>query len=187
MLQTLLFFHILAVIGLFSGLSIELLALVRLSRAATLGEVRAATLNVPVIGPLMGLSVLLLLAMGISMIYVGRFGWTAGWVNVVFAVTIVLAIVGPAINGRRIDALHALAAQAGEGAVTPALDAARRDKVLHYTSFMSFFELIAALYIMVTKPDVLPAALVVVAAAVLAALPPAMLLRRADRAITAES
>jgi hypothetical protein len=186
-LATLLFFHILAAIGLFTGAAIEILALVRLKRAATLKDVRAALLNAPVIGPCMGLSVLLLLAMGIGMIYAGHFGWSAGWINVVFGLTIVLAIIGPAINGRRIDALHARAAQAGDGALTPEIDAARRDRVLHYTTFMSLFELIAALYIMVAKPDAGPAATVVIAAAVLAALPAALLLRPSAAAITAET
>ena len=186
MLQTLLFFHILAVIGLFTGVIIELLALVRLARAATLSDVRAATLNLPVIGPIMGISTLLLLAMGISMIYVGHFGWAAGWINVVFALTIVLAILGPAISGRKADALHALAAQAGEGAVTPAIDAARRDPVFVYMCFMSLFELVAALYVMVAKPDVLPAIAAAVIAAILAALPATLLLRRAKPALTAQ-
>jgi predicted integral membrane protein DUF2269 len=187
MLQTLLFFHILAVIGLFTGIVIEVLALVRLQGAATLSDVRAAVLNLPVVGPIMGLSVLLLLAMGISMIYAGGFGWTAPWINVVFAITIVLAILGPAVSGRKADALHALAANAGDGPVTPAVDAARRDRVLNYMAFMSLFELVAALYVMVAKPDVLPAVAAVVVAAIAAAFPAALLLRRSDPAITAQA
>lgn len=187
MLQTLLFFHILAVIGLFTGIALEVLALIRLHRASTLSDVRAALLNVPVIGPIMGLSTLLLLAMGISMIYAGGFGWTAAWINVVFALTIVLAIAGPAINGRRTDALHALAAQAGDGEVTAAVDAARRDRVLNYVAFMSLFELVAALYIMVAKPEIVHALSVVIVMAIAAAYPAAMFLRRSSGAITPEA
>lgn len=177
MLQTLLFFHILAVIGLFSGMVIEGIALIRVHRASTLADVRAALLNVPLVGPLMGLSTLLLLAMGIAMIYVGGFAWSTGWINAVFGLTIVLAIVGPLINGRRSDALHALALEGGDGPVTAAVDAARRDRLFNYSVFMSFFELLAALYIMVSKPEIMPAVMVIVAAAVLAALPAALVLR----------
>jgi hypothetical protein len=177
MLQTLLFFHLLAVIGLFSGIALEIFALIRLQRAATLAQARAALLNIPAVGPIMGISVLILLAMGISMIYAGGFGWS-GWVDVVFVITIVLAILGPSVNGRKAEALHALAAQAGDGPITPAVDAARRDGVLYYLAFLALFELIAALYIMVAKPDPLPAIVLAVAAAVLAALPAGLVLRR---------
>lgn len=178
MLQTLLFFHVLAAAGLFVGLSLEIAALVRVHRAETLADARAALLNMPVVGPIMGLSVLVLFAMGISMIYVGGFGWTAGWINVVFALTIVLAILGPAVSGRRGDALHALAASAGDGPITPEVDAGRRDRVFNYMVFLSLFEVIAALYIMITKPELAPAITVAVAAAVVAGVPTALLLRR---------
>jgi uncharacterized membrane protein len=181
-LQTLLFFHLLAVVGLFAGMAVEVFAIVRLQRAATNADVRAALLNVPAAGPIMGLSTLLLLAMGISMIYVGGFGWGAGWINVVFGLTIVLAILGPAVTGRRAEALHALAAQAGEGPVAPAIDAGRRDRVLAYMVFLGIFELIAALYIMVAKPDLTPATVFAVAAAVVAGLPATLLIRRAQTA-----
>lgn len=181
-LQTLLFFHLLAVVGLFAGMAMEVFAIVRLQSAATNADVRAALLNVPAAGPLMGLSTLLLLAMGISMIYVGGFGWSAGWINVVFALTIVLAILGPAVTGRRADALHALAAQAGDGPIAAAIEAGRRDRVLPYMVFLGIFELVAALYIMVAKPDLTPAIAIAVAAAVVAGVPSALVTRRARTA-----
>lgn len=187
MLQTLLFFHILAVIGLFAGMAIELLAVMRLHRAASLEQVRAAVLNVPVVGPIMGLSTLLLLAMGISMIYAGQFAWSAGWINVVFALTVVLAIAGPLITGRRGEAIHAMALAAGDGAVTPEVDAARRDRLFNYMLFMSQFELIAALYIMVAKPDVVPAVTLIAAAALLGAFPAVLVLRRTSEPAQAQA
>jgi len=186
-LQTLLFFHILAVIGLFAGMTIEIAALLRVHRATTLAEVRAALLNLPAVGPIMGLSTLLLLAMGISMIYAGGFGWSAGWINVVFVLTLILAVLGPTVSGRKADAIHALAAQAGDGAITVQVDAARRDRVFNYMAFMSLFELIAALYVMVSKPELVSAVIVVVAAAVLAFIPATLTARRAAPAASAET
>lgn len=186
MLQTLLFFHILAAAGLFAGTAIEIIAIVRVHRARTLADVRAAALNLPVVGPIMGISALLLVAMGVSMIYAGQFGWGPAWIDAVFAVTIVLVIAGPAVTGRKAEALHALAAQAGDGPVTAAVDAACRDRLLNYMVFLTLFELIAALYVMVTKPDLLPSVTAIVVAALVAALPAALLLRRAGAAITAQ-
>ena len=187
MLQTLLFFHILAVTGLFAGMAMELSALMRLHRAQTVADVRAAVLNVPAIGPMMGASSVLLIAMGIALTYAGGFGWSAGWLNAVFGLTIVLAVLGPAVTGRKAEALHALAQEAGEGAVTPAIDAARRDRVFNYMVFMSLFELVAALYIMVTKPGMSAAGGLILAAALLALLPAARVLRAKDPAVAAES
>lgn len=187
MLQTLLFFHILAAIGLFTGITLELIAVLRVNRAATLSEVRAATLNTPLMGPLMGLSSLLLIGMGIAMVYAGGFSWSAGWLNAVFVLTIVLAILGPAVTGRKADAMHALALQAGDGPITPTVENARRDRLFNYMVFMSLFELIAALYVMVTRPDLVSAVTVIAAAAVLAAVPAALLLRQISAAARAET
>jgi uncharacterized membrane protein len=145
--------------------------------------VRAALLNIPAVGPMMGLSVLLLLAMGLAMIYTAGFAWSTGWIDVVFVITIVLATLGPLVNGRRAEALHALAAQAGEGPITPAIEAGRRDRVLYYLAFLSLFGLVAALYIMVGKPDLVPAIAVAVAAAVLALVPAMLALRRPAAAL----
>ena len=178
MLSTLLFFHLLAVVGLFTGKGIELMALVRVWRASTLAELRAACLNVPVVGPLMGISLVLLIVMGVSMIYVGGFGWSQGWIDVVLAITIVLAIVGPAVTGKRAEALHAMAARAGDGAITPAIDAARQDGALRFLPWLSFFELIAALYVMTTKPTLTLTIVIAIAAGCLAVVPSTMLRRQ---------
>jgi uncharacterized membrane protein len=171
MLSTLLFFHLLAVVGLFTGIAIELVSLVRVWRASTLAEVRAACLNVPLIGPIMGISVLLLIAMGAWLMYLTGVGWSQGWINVVLALTIILAIVGPAVTGRRVDALHALAEQAGDGAITPQIESARQDGALRYLPWLSFFELIAALYVMTAKPNLTVAIVVAIAAACVAVIP----------------
>ncbi|HEY9179418.1 MAG TPA: DUF2269 family protein [Candidatus Baltobacteraceae bacterium] len=187
MLQTLLFFHVLAVIGLFTGITLDVIAVVRVNRAVTLNEVRAALLNVPLVGPIMMSSVLLLLAAGISLIYAGHFGWTPGWIDVVFVLTVILTVLGPAVTGRKGEALHTLAEQAGEGAIPPAIDAARRDRVLGYMVFMSLLELVAALYIMVTKPELLTAVAAAICAAVVAAIPAALVSRRNPAAAPAET
>jgi Predicted integral membrane protein (DUF2269) len=177
-LQTLLFFHVLAAIGLFTGMSIELVAVLRTQRAKTVSDMRAAVLNSPLVGPIMIGSTLLLIGMGIAMIYVGGFGWTPGWIQAVFGLTIALTLIGSAITGRKAEALHELAGKAADGPVTPELDAARRDGVLNYSVFLGYFELIAALYVMITKPELAPAVGAILIAAVVAAVPAVLLSRR---------
>jgi uncharacterized membrane protein len=186
LLPTLLFFHVLAAIGLFAGIIVELLALIRIHRAVTVADVRAATLNVPVVGPMMGLSALVLIAMGITMVITGGFAWNAGWINVVFAVTIVLAILGPTVTGRRAEALHAAALAAADGPITPDIDVRRRDRFFNYMVFVSLLELVAALYIMVVKPETSTALAAAVAAAVIALLPVALLTRSNNARVAAE-
>jgi hypothetical protein len=181
-LQTLLFFHILAVVMLFSGIAIELAAFARLHRAATLAEVRAATLNFPAVGPLMGIGSLLLISMGIAMVYVGGFGWEPAWIDVAFVVTIVLAVNGPITNGRRSDAIHALAAKAGDGPITAEIQAARADRFLNYSIFLSACELVAALFIMTAKPELGVCISAVVIAAIAAIIPTVLVLRRSEQA-----
>jgi uncharacterized membrane protein len=187
MLQTLLFFHILGVVMLFSGISMELAAFARLHRASTLAEVRAATLNFPIVGPIMGIGALLVIAMGIAMVYAGGFGWGSAWVNVAFVLTVILAVNGPITNGRRSDAIHALAAKAGEGPLTAEIQAARSDRFLNYSVFLSVCELVAALYVMVFKPDLGPCVWAVILAAAAAAIPTALVLRRRPQPAAAEA
>lgn len=184
MLLTLLFFHLLAVVALFTGIGLELAALLRVWRATTLAEVRAACLNIPLVGPIMGIFSLLLIATGIAMVYVGGFGWSAPWIDVVFVIAIILSVAGPAITGRRADALHAMAARAGEGALTPEIDLARRDIALRYFPWLSLFELVAALYVMTLKPGLTVSVVSIVIAAVIAAMP--VMLRRRE-AVPAEA
>jgi uncharacterized membrane protein len=170
-LSTLLFFHLLAVGGLFTGKGLELTSLMGIGRASTLAELRAAGRNLPMVGPLMGISVLVLLATGSWLMYVSGFGWSQGWINLVLALTIVLAMLGFAVTGRRTDALHAMAERAGEGAITPEIETARQDRVLRFLPWFGLFEIIAALYIMTAKPNLTLAIIVAIAGAGLGVIP----------------
>jgi hypothetical protein len=176
MLLTLLFFHLLAVAMLFAAVGIELAVYVALHRAHTVAQARAALSNGPLIGPIMGFGVLLLVAMGVAMVYVGGFGWQA-WAIVVFIATIVLAVNGPLTNGKRGEALYRLAQNAPDGPITPELETARGDRVLNYSVFMTACELIAALYIMSNKPGLAGSLLTVAIAAVVVLAPMALVTR----------
>ena len=182
MFFTLLFFHLVAVAMLFSGMALELAMLAALHRAGTVAQVRAAVTNEPFIGPLMGPGALLLIIMGVSMVYTGGFGWQP-WVIVAAVVTVVLTIVGPTINGRHGHAIAAAAAQAPDGPITLALQAARMDMVWNYCVVMMACQLVAILYIMTNKPS----AAFAIASVVLGALAPLVLVARLRRKATAEA
>lgn len=171
MLQILLFLHILAVVMLFSGIALEIAGFVRLQRATTCAQARAATLNFPLVGPLMGFGVLLLLGAGIAMVYLGGFGWKPPWIGVTFVVTIILAVNGPLTNGRRSQAISVLAARAGDGPVTAKLRTACNDWFLTYSILLTPCELVAALFMMTTKPGFIAC----ITAVIFAALVPLVL------------
>lgn len=151
-LPPLLFFHVLAVCGLFAGMGIELAAFARFRQASSLAQAREALCHVTLVGPIMRGSVLLLLAAGIGMVYYAGIGW-APWVVTVFVLTVVMAALGGAVNGKRLDAAHGECAS-GEGPLPQTVLAARADGLLNFTVAVLPCILVIALYLMITKPGV---------------------------------
>jgi Predicted integral membrane protein (DUF2269) len=172
MLQALLFLHVLAVALLFTGLGMEIAALLAASRATTAAQVRVAMTYGRFMGPLMGGSAGLLILAGIAMVLLAGYGWQP-WIVTGLVVAVVLSVMGPTINGRRNDAIETLAEQGGDGPITPALDAALTDRVLRYVVAFMITELLAVIYVMTNKPAVLGCILAVVVAALLALIPAA--------------
>lgn len=170
MFLALLFFHLLAVALLFAGMGIEIAATVQLHRATTVGGVRAAMQNGPLIGVFMSTGLVLLLAMGIALVYVGGFGWQP-WTTIALILAIVLGINGPVTNGKRGEAIASKAAASPEGPITRELRAARSDRLWNYSVFITALELVAALYVMSNKPGLIQCILAVVLAAALAFVP----------------
>lgn len=178
MLQILMFFHILAVTMLFSGITLEIAGFERLHRATTLAQAHMATAHFPLVGPLMGIGSLMLVVAGGAMVYLTGFGWTPAWIGVTTAMMVVLSITGPLINGRRGDRISKMASRGGDGPITTELQGARTDAVLNYSIFLSACELVAALFMMTAKPQLLTCVVAVTLAAALAALPTTFVLRR---------
>ena len=170
MLQLLLFLHIVAVALLFTGLGIEIAALLGAKRATTAAQVHAAIGNGRLMGPLMGGSAVLLIVAGIGMVQLGGYGWQP-WTLTGLVIAVVLSAMGPTTNGRRNDAIEALAAQGGDGPISPALDAARHDRLLHYSATFMITELLAVIYVMTNKPLLAGCLAAMAIAAVLAFVP----------------
>jgi uncharacterized membrane protein len=170
MLQVLLFLHVVAVALLFTGLGIEIAAQRGARRATTAAQVHAAMVNGRLMGPLMGGSSLLLIVAGIGMVQLGGYGWQP-WTVTGLVIAVLLSAMGPTINGRRNDAVRALAGDGGAGPITPALDAARHDRVLQYSVTFMITELLAMIYVMTNKPPLAICLFAVVLAALVACVP----------------
>lgn len=168
LIPLLLFFHVLAVCGLFAGAGIELAAFTRFRRAATFAEAREALCHVELVGPIMRSSVLLLLAAGIWLVYASGLGW-APWVVTVLILTVAMAAAGGAVNGRRLDGAHAECAS-GEGALPQTVEAVRADGLLNFTVALLPCVLIGALYLMTNKPELTGCIVTVIVALVAAAV-----------------
>lgn len=177
MVLTLLFFHILAMGALFGGITIQIAICVALQRATNVDQVRSAMQHGPLVAPMMVGGVVLLLGMGIWMVYVGGFGWQP-WVVVTLILTLLLGLAGKLINGGHVEALTEQVQAAGTGPILIEIDRVRRDPVWLYAVFAILFEIIAALYIMVNRPDVTACIGAVVVAAVVSVLPTMLALRR---------
>lgn len=183
MLQIFMFFHILAVAMMFSAMTLEIAGFERLHRSTTLAQARVAIANFPLVSPLMVLGSLLLIVAGSAMVYLTGFGWTPAWIGVTAALMIVLSMSGPLVNGRRGNRIFKLASDSGDGPITSELQRARSDVVLNYSIFLSACELVAALFMMTTKPELLPCVITVALAAVVAGIPTVLVLRRSALAV----
>lgn len=175
MFELLLFLHLLAVAGLFTGTGIAVAAFVFAHRAKTVEELRAALVVLPMVGPIMGPSAGLLILMGLAMVYLAGFGWQP-WTVVGLVVAIALSLNGSLTNGRRGERLHAMAGDAPDGPIGAELRAALCDRFLTYSVAAMVTLLVCMLYVMSSKPP-LHSCFVALALALLVALVPALRVR----------
>lgn len=151
MLQALLFLHLLAAAMLFAGLGIETAAFIQLHRATTVEQARGAMLPMPMVGPIMGPSAGILILAGLGLAFMTGFGWQP-WTVTGLLVAVALAINGPLTNGRRMERIFELVAEAPNGPITARLETARCDRFLTYSVASMLTLLIAMLYVMSNKP-----------------------------------
>lgn len=170
-----LFGHLIGVVLLISAVVITVTGLLRAQRASTIGQLRMATGGVPVADRLIPPAMLLVLGFGLYLVSRhgddGTIAWDAGWVDVSFVIFAVMAVLGPAVEARRVKALWTAACSAADEVITPEVDRMRRDPVLTHVSLFGSCQLVALLFLMSNKPG-LPGSLstTVVAALVSVAL-----------------
>jgi hypothetical protein len=154
-----LFLHLVGVVLLVGAVTTTLVATLRVQRAASVAEVVTLTAVTKKVDVVIGPGLLLILGSALYMLSVhggdGSIPWTAGWVVVAFGIFLVMAVLGPTVEAGHAKRVLRLAAEQPDGPVPPALDDARRAPVGTYVAFFGAAQIIATLFLMTVKPDLL--------------------------------
>lgn len=156
-----LFAHILGVTGLFIAMSLQLASMLGILRSRTVEQVRVWCGMHTVLLRIFALSFVLTLGAGMHMTFT-TWGWSTAWINASLAGLLILAGVGPLINTRRLKALHREALALTEGPVPTSLRWRIQDPILWSSVLGMYAMAVGVIYLMVLKPGLLEAWLVMV-------------------------
>jgi hypothetical protein len=152
--QWLLFGHLVGVLVLFSAIALENVILVFLLRARTVEGLRSATTFAPLLSRLFPIGVVLILGFGIGLVaHSDEFKFGQAWIDLGLGLLILLAIVGPTVQGRRTDHITAEARSAADGPVPAPLSAKVHDPVLRTAIFVSSWLAFGIVFLMTRQPD----------------------------------
>ena len=147
-----LFVHVVAVFGLIAAVAVTITCLASAQRACETSVVRSWTAVAAGADRAIPAVTAVIL---ISAIYMVRdaWSWESGWIVVSLVEFGVLSVVGPAVNARRFNAIHRLAAASPDGPVPPALAKKLSDPVLGTSVRTMTAAMVGAAYLMVMKPS----------------------------------
>jgi hypothetical protein len=159
-----LFVHISGAVLFFIGLGLNWLGVNRLRRAERVEQVREVSALLQVLPQLFPMSVVLLMTGGLYMT-ITTWGFTLAWLDAALVTLVVLPIVGPSVDGRRLTRIRQTALAESAGPLSARLRTQTRDPVLVFWS-----RLVALLgwwivFLMTLKPD-LPGTLAALGVAV---------------------
>ncbi len=149
-----LFLHVSGAIGYFAGIGIWLFGLVGLRRAQRVEQVRPLTNLAGRLGPLFGISVLLILATGLYMA-ITAWGLQTGWIDVALVGLILIAPLGTAFIEPHRRAIARLAQQAPDGPLPQALEQRIHDPVLLTALQTVTILLLGIVFLMTNKPSLI--------------------------------
>ena len=158
--------HILGVLGLFILWSLELTCMLCLRRARTVAQCREWGRLSRVVLNLFPVMVLLILTGGITMVILA-WGWTHAWTDLALGLLVLMAILGPTLQGRRLSALYAEAVAAPDGPVTSTLQRKIQDRVSWGSVLAMGGTMLGIVALMTLKPDWIEAIAISVVAALL--------------------
>jgi len=173
-----LFAHVSGAIGYFAAMGVWLFGLTALRRAARVEQVRTLTDLMGRLGPLFGLSVLLILASGLFMAFT-TWGFQTGWIDVALVSLVLIAPAGGLLIEPRRRFISRLAQDAPDGPVPQALAQQTRDPVLLTTVWTVTALLLGIVFLMTNKPSLIAALLVMAVALALGLASGALVMRRA--------
>ena len=174
-----LFLHVSGAIGYFVSIGTWLFCLASLRRAQRVEQVRALTNLAGRLGPLFGISVLLILAAGL---YMALTAWSlqTGWIAVALISLILMAPLSTALIEPRRRAIDRLAREAADGPLPPSLEQSTHDPILGTALQTVAILLLGIVFLMTTKPS-LTGSLIVMAIALALGLASGLLVSRTTR------
>jgi hypothetical protein len=175
-----LFLHVSGAIGYFVSIGTWLFAFSALRRAQRVEQARALTNLAGRLGPLFGISVLLILATGLYMA-VTAWGLQTGWILVALISLVLIAPLGTALIEPRRRAIDRLAQEAPDGPLPQALEQRTHDPVLLAALQTVAALLLGIVFLMTTKPALI-GSLIVMAVALVLGLASGVLVSRPTRA-----
>lgn len=161
-----LFFHVSAAIGYFVAMGTWLLSLTALRRVQRVEQVRTLTHLIGRLGPLFGISILLLLVTGLYMA-ITAWGLLTGWIIVALISLILLAPLGTIFIEPRRRTIERLAQEAPVGPLPQSLAQRTHDPVLLTAIQTVTILLLGIVFLMTNKPSLVASIIVMVIALVL--------------------
>jgi hypothetical protein len=148
-----LFVHIVGVLGLFIGISMQWISVQRLSQAQNVAQVREGTSLVAIQERLWPTASLLILLAGIYMT-VTAWGWSTPWIDISLAALIGQGAIGGALISRRLKAIHTgvAATETPTGAFPSELKVQITNPVLRIAAQINVFTGLGVVFLMTTKP-----------------------------------
>ena len=161
-----LFLHVSGAIGYFISMGTWLFGFAALRRAQRVEQVRALTHLVGRLGPLFGISVLLILATGL---YMAITAWSlqTGWIAVALISLILIAPLGTAFIEPRRRVIDRLAREAPDGPLPQALERSTHDPILGTALQTVTLLLLGIVFLMTNKPSLIGSLIVMAVAMVL--------------------
>jgi hypothetical protein len=147
-----LFVHILGVGAFFGAIGVVMTGTVLMRRAQTVEQLRERAGLASSVDNLFPFIVLVLLVPAIYMVFT-TWGWTTAWINTALIAMLLKLPLGPAINGRRLNAIHKAAQAAPGGPIEASLQAQKNDPVLWISICVFTGVTIGILFLMTVKPD----------------------------------
>jgi uncharacterized membrane protein len=152
--QWLLFGHLIGVLLLFGAIALENVTLFFMLRSRTVEELRAATTFARLLGRMFPIAVVLILGFGIGLVgHSDEFKWGEAWIDLGLGLLILLTIVGPTVQGRRVEHIYDEARAAQPGRLTAELSNKVRDPIMRAGMVISTWLAIGIVLLMTRQPD----------------------------------